>query len=275
MTEHQHRFPRETLQASLLAVTLVLMVVGAAGFGFRRWLPPVASEHGHGIDVMIGYLLIATGVLFAIGHVALAYLVWRFSPRKRVTFRMTTPRAEAAWALVPVVLMAAIAEGGVLVLGLPVWGKLYATSAPPEALTIEVTAEQFAWNIRYTGEDGSFGRTDPRLIGLGNPLGLDAADPRGRDDLVQPAELVVPVSRPVRLRLRSRDTLHSLFLPHHRIKQDLVPGMVIEIWFVPTEVGTFEIACAELCGLGHYQMRGELRVLPAAEFERWLEENQP
>lgn len=254
----------------VLFVMLIVIVGVATAATFRQWYPPVASEHGGGIDSMINYLLAATGVLFIVGHLALGYFVWRFSRQERATFRLASPAAERAWSLIPVILMAVIAEGGVFVLGLPVWGKLYATSAPETALTVEITGEQFGWNIRYPGRDGVFGRTDPKLIAADNKIGLDPADRAAADDIVLLGELALPVNRPVRLRLRSKDTLHSLFLPHHRIKQDLVPGMTIEIWFVPTQTGAYEIACAELCGLGHYQMRGALSVVEPAEFERWL-----
>ena len=137
---------------------------------------------------------------------------------------------------------------------------------------MEVTTEQFAWNVRYPGKDGTFGRTEPRLIGWNNPLGLNKKDPAGRDDVVLLNDLRLPVNRPARIRLRSKDVIHSFFLPNLRVKQDAVPGMTIDIWFVPTEVGTFEIACTQLCGFGHYQMRGLLQVMPPDEFEKWLKE---
>lgn len=256
----------------LLAVTLWLLPVVAVALGVKRWLPPLASEHGAGIDRMIHYLLLTVGGLFVVGHLVLGYFIWRFSREGRVTYRLASPKAERRWSLIPILLMTLIAEGGVFVLGLPVWAKFYAAAAPPEAVPVEVTAEQFAWNIRYPGQDGIFGRTDPQLISLDSPLGLDKNDPAAKDDIVILNELYLPVNRPVRIRLRSKDTLHSFFLPHQRVKQDAVPGMTIEIWFVPTEVGTYEIACAELCGFGHFQMRGLLRVMLPKEFEKWLKE---
>lgn len=262
-------------QGRLLAWVIVLIPIVAIVLGARRWLPPLASEHGAGIDRMILYLLITVGGLFAVGHFVFGYFLWRFSRKDRVTFRLASPKVERRWSLIPVVLMSLIAEGGVFVLGLPVWGKFYAAAAPPEAITVEVTAEQFAWNIRYPGRDGKFGRTHPRLISLENPLGMDKGDPAARDDLVLLNEVYLPVNRPARVRLRSKDTLHSFFLPHQRVKQDAVPGMTIDIWFVPTVVGTYEIACAELCGFGHFQMRGLLRVVSPEEFEKWRKEERP
>ena len=145
---------------------------------------------------------------------------------------------------------------------------------PDDAVVIEVTGEQFTWNVRYPGEDGEFGRTDPHRISVENPLGVDSNDPAAADDIHELAVFYVPVNRPVHIRLRSKDVLHSFYLPHHRIKQDAVPGMTIGLWFVPTVEGEFELACAELCGFGHYQMRGTFHVVSEQEFEQWLSEKR-
>jgi len=255
-----------------LAFAIWLIPVAGVALAARSWLPPLASEHGAGIDLMIHYLLVTVGGLFVIGHVALGYFIWRFGRQARVSFRLTRFKTERRWSLIPVLVMALVAEGGILILGLPVWGKYYASAAPPEAEMVEVTGEQFAWNVRYPGKDGRFGRTDPKLITLDEPLGLDKTDAASRDDIVLLNEIRVPVNVPVRIRLRSKDTIHSFFLPNFRVKQDAVPGMTIEVWFVPTAVGTYELACAELCGFGHYEMRGLFHVLPRDEFQKWLSE---
>lgn len=254
-----------------LAVVVWLIPVLAIAAGAKTWLPPVASEHGPGIDRMLRYLLVTAGGLLVVAHLALGYVLWRFGGQTRATFRLATPRQERIWALVPIILMALIAEGGVFVLGLPVWAKFY-DAAPEDALIVELTAEQFAWNVRYPGNDGRFGRTNASLLSLTNPVGVDRDDPAARDDQLLTGEIHLPVHRPARIRLRSKDVLHSFFLPIQRVKQDVVPGMTIEVWFVPTETGDFEIACAELCGFGHYQMRGLVRVESQEEFARWLAE---
>jgi cytochrome c oxidase subunit 2 len=126
--------------------------------------------------------------------------------------------------------------------------------------------------MHYPGSDGVLGATKPELISLENLLGIDPQDPASADDIVRTNELVVPVNRPVHLRLRTKDVQHSFFLPFHRVKQDLVSGMAIDSWFLPTKVGEYEIACAELCGLGHYRMRGLLHVKEQAEVDQWLRE---
>ncbi|OFW27109.1 MAG: hypothetical protein A3H27_15705 [Acidobacteria bacterium RIFCSPLOWO2_02_FULL_59_13] len=263
--------PKRTAESFLLAAVLWLIPLGIVALGAQRWFPALASEHGADIDLMMRYLLVTVGALLLAGHLALGFFIWRFAGQDRVSLRMASAKAERRWSLIPVVVMTLVAEGGVLALGLPVWGKL-AGAAPADAVAVEVTAEQFAWNVRYPGPDGKFGRTDAQLLSLSNPLGLDRQDTAARDDVHLLNEVFVPVGRPVRVRLRSKDTLHSFFLPFQRIKQDVVPGMTIEIWFVPNKVGTYEIACAELCGFGHYQMRGLLQVLPSDEFEQWLRE---
>ena len=254
-----------------LAVVMWIVPVAVVAVGARGWLPPLASEHGAGIDRMLRYLLLCTGALLVIGHGALGYILWRFSGQPRVSFRMATPKQERIWSLIPIVLMAVIAEGGVFVIGLPVWDKFYG-AIPPDAVSVEITAEQFAWNIRYPGKDGTVGRTSPNLLSLDNAIGLDKDDPASHDDLLNVGLLYLPVNRPARIRLRSKDVLHSFYLPFQRVKQDVVPGMSIQVWFVPTEVGDYEIACAELCGFGHYQMRGLLRVVSEEEFEKQLQD---
>lgn len=263
---------KSSVEAIFLALVFLVVSGVAAIAATRSWFPPLASEHGTGVDRMINYLLVTVGGLFVIGNFVLGYFIWRFGRQQRITFRLPSPKTERRWAIVVVVLMALVAEGGVLILGLPVWGKLYAASPPKEAVAIEVTGEQFAWNIRYPGKDAVFSRTDPKLINDDNPLGLDMRDPAAADDIVVLGKIVVPVNRAVRVRLRSKDTLHSFFLPNFRIKQDAVPGMTIEFWFVPTATGSYEIACAELCGFGHFQMRGVFNVVTQTEFNNWLSE---
>jgi cytochrome c oxidase subunit 2 len=159
---------------------------------------------------------------------------------------------------------------GVLAKGLPVWEMIYGAT-PPEALVVEVTAQQFEWIVRYPGKDGVFGRTRPDLVsGEANPAGLDPADSAAVDDVVTRGALHLPAGRAVVARLQARDVLHSFSVPAFRVKQDVVPGMVIPTQFVPTTPGRYEIACAELCGAAHYRMRGRVIVHPPEEFAAWL-----
>lgn len=137
---------------------------------------------------------------------------------------------------------------------------------------MEITAQQFEWIARYPGPDNTFGRTDPHLVHqTRNPAGLDEEDPAALDNIVVRNTLHVAEDRAVYLWLRSRDVLHSFSVPAFRVKQDIVPGMIGNTQFVPTESGRFEIACAELCGMGHYQMGGTVEVHPPGEFATWLQ----
>lgn len=272
---HEQRPPR-AIEGHLLAVAFVLLGVLSVAYGASRpWLPALASRHGAGIDAMLAFLLVATGAMFLVGCLALGLLVWQAARRRRVQARLASPRAERLWSLIPGAVMALVAEGGVLVIALPVWSEYFGPRSPADAVQIEIVAQQFAWNVRYPGPDGRFGRTTASLVDDAiNPIGLDRADPAAADDLLVVNELYVPVGRPVRIRLRSRDMIHSFFVPHLRVKQDAVPGMTPEVRFVATRTGTYEIACAELCGLGHYRMQGFIHVVSQEEFERWLQEQR-
>lgn len=259
------------LEGALLSMLFAAAGIGGVVYGARTWMPELASRHGAGIDAMLHYLLVCVGALFLSGYLALAYFVWRGTHRSTIGPRLASRRTEIVLSVVLGLGMAAIAEGGVLAIGMPVWTEYFAAKPPADGVTIEVTAQQFAWNVRYAGADGTFGRTDPKLIDdATNPIGIDKTDPVGRDDIITINEITVPVGRPVRVRLHSRDVIHSFFLPHFRVKQDAVPGMTPEVVFVPTRTGDFEIACAQLCGLAHYRMRGFFHVVTGRQFDDWL-----
>lgn len=265
-----HRQSAEVVALVLLFLGITLLTV--AGFAWKDWMPPVASRHGAGVDGVIRYLLLTTGAILVIGNLMLAGFLWRYGRGRPTGSPHTSSATERWWTLVPVLGMAAIAEAGVLFKGLPVWRQVYGP-VPENAVIVEVTAQQFEWFARYPGPDGTFGRTDAGLIeNTANPLGLDGEDPAAADDLVLRGALHVPAERAVHLRLRSRDVLHSFSIPALRVKQDVVPGIVLGTTFVPTRPGRYEIACAELCGMGHYRMDGSVVVHALPEFGQWLEE---
>ena len=170
-------------------------------------------------------------------------------------------------------------EGGVLVaeivllafFSIPVWSSRVDAFPPErESVVVRVVAEQFAWNIHYPGPDGRFGRTDIALLGPANPLGLDRGDPAAKDDITTINQLHLPVNRPVILYLSSKDMVHSFTLPQMRVKQDVIPGLAQPVWFTPTQTGEWEIVCSQLCGLGHYRMRGFYTIHTPAEYDAWL-----
>jgi cytochrome c oxidase subunit 2 len=271
MNESEPNARRFRLEAVFVALLFALTGVGGVAYGARTWMPELASRHGAGIDAMLHYLLVTVGVLFLAGHLVLGYFIWRGSRRSTIGPRFASRRTELMLSGVLGLGMALIAEGGVVAIGMPVWTEYFDAVAPADAVAVEVTAQQFAWNVRYPGPDGKFGRTDPHLIDDAlNPIGRDRTDPAAADDVLTINEITVPVGRPVRVLLRSKDVIHSFFLPNFRVKQDAVPGMTPEVVFLPTREGEFELACAELCGLAHYRMRGFFNVVSQQKFEEWL-----
>lgn len=266
---NQHRQTPELIALILLFLSITLLTV--VGF-WKDWKPPVASAHGAGVDGVIGYLLVATGAILVIGTLAFVAFLWRYGRGLPTESPTTSPKMERRWTLVPVLGMALIAEAGVLVKGLPVWEQVYG-EPPEDALVVEVTGQQFEWLVRYPGQDGVFGRTDPSLIeSTANPVGLDEGDPAAVDDLVFRGTLHLPAGRTAYVRLRSRDVLHSFSVAAFRVKQDVVPGIVGSTMFLPTRTGRYEMGCAEICGMGHYQMSGTVVVHSPEEFETWLQQ---
>src|SRR4030095_10223193 len=246
-------------------------------------LPPLASAHGGQIDSLIGWIHIFMLLLFVGWGGFFLYAIIRFRQSRNpvADYRgVTSHRStylEVGVAVVEAILLIGFA--------IPLWAA-GVDSLPPEneAVVVQVTGEQFAWNIHYPGKDGVFGRTDIKLLDLqSNPLGLDRDDPAAKDDVVTLNQLYLPVNKPVVVRLRSKDVIHSFGVPEFRVKQDAIPGLTIPIWFVPNvttaEMRTrlnkpefqYEIACAQLCGLGHARMRGFVTVQTAEEFQTWLD----
>lgn len=246
--------------------TLALVVVSSFFFG-RSWLPPLTSDRVD-IDSAIWVSLLVTGAVFILTNLLLAYFSWRFQDREGATaaYWHDNPRLEWSWTVVTAVIMSVFTFNA-----LALWARV-TSAAPPDAFVVEVTGQQFAWNVRYPGKDGVFGRTDPRLVNpdSSNFIGLDKSDQSAADDVMLLNQMYLPQGRPVSVRLRSVDVIHSFFLPNFRVKLDAVPGMTSETWFVPKQAGDYEIACAEHCGLGHYRMRGQLHVVPQADFEQAL-----
>ena len=246
-------------------------------------LPPLASAHGGQIDNLIGWIHIFMFLLFVGWSAFFLYTIVRFRrSRNPVADYKGVTSHRSTYLEVGV----AVVEGVLLIgFAIPLWAARV-DSLPPEneALVVQVTGEQFAWNIHYPGPDRTFGRTDIKLLDLqSNPLGLDRDDPAAKDDVVTLNQLYLPVNKPVVVRLRSKDVIHSFGVPEFRVKQDAIPGLTIPIWFIPnvttaemrTRTGKadfqYEIACAQLCGLGHARMRGFVTVQTADEFQKWMD----
>lgn len=231
--------------------------------------PPEASSYAGEIDFGIRLLQWSMLLIFVTWGVYMAYLLFRYRRRAGVPAAVPPGREWQALAAGAAVL---VLEGAMIAFyDIPVWGKIRETF-PPDASSniVEVVAEQFAWNFQYPGPDGKFGRRDPQYISSTNTIGLDPNDPNGKDNVVVVGELHVPIGKPTILRLSSKDVIHDFFVPAFRMKTDVVPGLQVQEWFEPTSTGTYEAACAQLCGLGHTTMRATVVVQSPDDYKAWL-----
>ena len=241
-----------------------------------EWLgfPPAASAHAADLDhinVLVHWLML---VLFVGWGAFFIYTLVRFrSGAHPVADHGGLKGTLSKWI-----------EGGVLLaevillifFSIPAWNaRVEAFPSETESTVLRVVAEQFAWNIHYPGPDRRFGKTDVKLVSADNPLGLDRSDADAKDDITTINQMNLPVNKPVIVHLSSKDVIHSFGLPQMRVKQDAIPGIVHNVWFTPTGTGEWEIACSQLCGLGHYRMRGFYTIQSQSDFDAWLKENGP
>jgi cytochrome c oxidase subunit II len=231
------------------------------------WFPEDISipEHGKAIDDQFRNTLVVVGLAFTAAQIALGYAIWRFGRRgnDRAVYSHGSNKLEATWTIITAGVFIAIA-----ILGQQVWARLHLSAAADDAVKINVVAQQFQWNFHYPGADNTFGRTSAEFIDDSalNYVGLDPNDQPGKDDM-QLTTLVVPADRQVELTLRSKDVIHSFFIPVMRLKQDTVPGMAIKVHFTATKTGKYEIPCVELCGQLHYNMKSPLLVVSREDYE--------
>lgn len=257
--------------AIALAVIIITILSGYFFWAQTWWFPVSISTIGPSIDRQFNLTLIFTGIIFVLAQVALAYFVWRFRDRgdsRKAVYSHGNIVMEATWTALTAVLFI-----GLNLIGYHIWARVHFLGPQRDAVQIEVWGQQFAWYFRYPGADGQFGPSHVDKVddAAGNFLGLDRQlDAASKDDIVT-ATLAIPVNRKVQLILYSKDVTHSFFVRELRFKQDLVPGMVIPVHFTATQTGRYEIACAELCGLGHYRMRAFLEVMSDPDFEKWLQ----
>jgi len=268
-----------------------------------------ASEHGVGLDRIFNVTLFFTGIVFVITHIALFYFAYKYQGRtgRKARFISHDNKLEVIWTIIPAVVMTFLVVGG-----LEAWNDVMADVEEGEDyIEIEATGQQFAWTIRYPGDDGLIGTKDFRLINPNNPLGMDWEDPKTHDDVVSTGAgeiMKLPVGKKVRVRITSRDVLHNFDMPHFRIKMDAVPGLPTYFVFTPTvtteeyraglgatdkngeplypewwelsdeedpespmrwEAFQYELACAELCGNGHYSMRRVFEIVSQEEYDEW------
>jgi cytochrome c oxidase subunit II len=233
--------------------------------------PPNASEHGFQIDHILEFSHWFMGALFVGWSAFFIFVLIRFrkgrhpvADHEGVKSGIST-HLEFAVVLIEAVLLLGFA--------IPLWGK-FVNDFPDtkDAVIVHAVGQQFNWNFHLPGPDGKFGRRDIHLVTTSNQLGLDPSDPAGKDDLIVQNELHVPVDHSVIVETSSKDVIHNFALPHMRAAQDAIPGNIIPMWFRPIKKGTYEIVCGQLCGLGHYSMKGALVVDTLEDYQAWLKE---
>jgi cytochrome c oxidase subunit 2 len=258
-----------------LALLVVIWLITLASTYFfvakTWWLPVGAAEAANFIDGQFALTVVLMGVIFLAAQLSLGYIAWRYREQPSsppVHYSHGNTKLEIIWTVLTTVLFV-----GLNLMGSSVWASQRFDQAGPGAVQVEVTGMQFAWYFRYPGPDGQYGATSVKLMdpsaGGEAAVGLNTSDAAAKDDVVT-GTMVLPVDREVDLSLRSVDVIHSFFVPSLRFKQDAVPGLNIHMHIKPTQIGEYEIACAELCGLGHYKMHGMVKVVSQGDFDKWL-----
>jgi len=248
---------------------------------FDEYTIPIASEHGVVTDNLFWITMAVTGFIFILTHILLFGFSFHFQFKKTNTaaFLPHNDKLEIIWTVVPAIVLTLL-----VIAGLKTWTDI-TSKAPADAEVIEIMGYQFAWGTRYPGADGKLGRYNYRLIDAENAFGVDFSDVNALDDFI-PREIHIPKGKPVLLKIRARDVLHSVFLPHFRLKMDAVPGMPTQFWFVPTKTTdemrtetdnpefNYELACTEICGRGHFSMRMIVVVDEPADYDKWKSEQE-
>jgi cytochrome c oxidase subunit II len=232
-------------------------------------LPVAASTHAGEIDHMIVLVHWLMLIMFVGWGLFFLFVLVRF--RRGAHPKASYSGAKGKFAKGTEIAVGIIEVGLLIFYAIPAWAtRVRDFPKESEAVVVRVVGEQFAWNVQYPGADGKFGRTDIKLVSADNPLGLDRNDQDAKDDVTTINQLNLPVDRPVLVHLMSKDVIHSFGLYEMRVKQDAVPGLSIPVWFIPNRVGEYEIACSQLCGLGHFRMRGFVTIQSADDYSKWM-----
>jgi cytochrome c oxidase subunit 2 len=250
-----------------MAIVLVILIVGSVLFHFLSpwYFTPIASNWV-AMDDTISLTFWITGFVFVAVNLFMAYCLVRYRQRKGSTAAYEPENKKLETWLVG---LSSLGIAAMLAPGLFVWAKL--VDVPPDAAVFEAVGQQWHWSYRFPGKDGVLGTVDARHVSDQNPFGMNPDDPNGQDDvLIMSPEVHLPLGKPIKVLLRAKDVLHNFAVPQFRAKMDLVPGLVSYIWFTPTRVGKFDLLCNELCGVGHFVMRGKVVVEEEPAFQAWL-----
>lgn len=250
-----------------VAIVLIVLIVGSVLFHFLSpwYFTPIASNWGT-IDDTIAITFWVTGIVFVAVNLFMACAVFRFRYRREARAAYEPENKKLEWWLLG---LTTVGVAAMLAPGLFVWAKF--VDVPADAAEVEALGQQWHWMYRFPGKDGKLGTVDAKYFSDKNPLGINPADSNGQDDVViAHPELHLPLGKPIKLLLRSKDVLHNFSVAQIRVKMDLVPGLVTHAWFIPTRAGTFDLLCEELCGIAHFAMRGRMVVEEESAFQAWL-----
>ena len=267
-----------------LVLTGIFLFIFMAITGYTeydKFLPTPASEQGMWIHELLMITLVSTGIVFLITNFLLFYFAWkyRYKKNRKAYYFPDNNKLELLWTVVP-----ALALTVMVGMGIDKWFKIFA-EAPSEAVVIEATAKQFGWYLRYSGNDNELGKRDFTLVNATNELGINWNDPSSHDDYLSD-ELVLPVNTPVLVKIGALDVIHNFYLPEFRIMMDAVPGLPTKFWFRPTitteqmrEIKNdpefeYELACNQLCGTGHWNMKRVVTVVTPEEYTKWVSEQK-
>jgi len=252
-----------------MALILILTAVGSVVFHIWSpwWWTPIASNWGS-LDQAVDITFWITGVVYVVVILFMAYCVYKYRYREDRRSEYEPENAKLEWWLSGLTTLGVVA---LLTPGLLAWQDF--VEVPEGAAEIEVLGKQWEWNYRLPGKDGKLGKSGVKFVNDDNFFGIDPNDPNGKDDiLIEGDDLHMPMGKPIKMLLRTVDVLHDFYVPQFRAKMDLVPGMVTYFWLTPSRPGTFDVLCAELCGVGHHAMRGAVVVEEESAFNAWLAE---
>jgi cytochrome c oxidase subunit 2 len=281
--EEKSRKQNNKINAFLLIMFLVFGLIGVwwcndMFYGKTLFPQGAASEMGQKIDLMLYITIGVTGVVFVITQILLFWFAFKYQERddRKAFYFPHNTKLELLWTTVPAIFLTVL-----VVFGLKYWFKM-TSDAPKDAVVVEVTGHQFGWEFRYPGADGILGKKDYKLTKGANSLGVDFSDPASLDDIHVSGTMHIPVGKPVKFVINSQDVIHDVGLSHFRLKMDAVPGIPTTLWFTPLYTTeqmkdrsgdpnfVYEISCDQMCGKGHFSMRGVIIVESEADYEKWL-----